>query len=109
MDKFFDASPDALAPRKQAGFVAKYPWRELPEGKSFHVNHEDAKYESLCVLANRTGKRLKRRFRVINHGAQGMEVARLPDVLPEMIFTTPVAEVNVKPIIPNDSPWKVKE
>lgn len=77
--QFFDSSPKAVQMRKgrQPG-EKKYPWSEVPVGKSFVVQRNDIKFEVLRSLASRTGKKLGKKFRVVDHGSGPYEVACLP-------------------------------
>lgn len=55
---------------------AKYPWHTCSVGQSFAVDHNTIKLTSLRSLADRTGKRINKKFIVIDHGANaGYEVA----------------------------------
>lgn len=58
----------------------KYPWRSLPEGKSFIIdtNIVIVKLQTMQSAASRWSKKLNRRFRVVMHN-NVIEVARLPD------------------------------
>lgn len=47
---------------------AKYPWRDVPLGKSFTINNKnDIKFKVLRSLASKMGKKLGRKFRVAEH------------------------------------------
>lgn len=54
------------AEKKRIG-EEKYPWKELQIGQSFAVPVANLKFNSLRSQASIVGKRLKRRFRVIEH------------------------------------------
>lgn len=79
----FESSPamrsaGALIERKR-----KYLWQELELGESFPVSHSEIKLGSLVTLAFRTGKRLGKKFRVLDHGPeQGYEVGCVAIGLP---------------------------
>lgn len=71
--EFFDTSEKARA-------FEKYPWRSLPEGKSFFIDTKVyiVKLQTIQSSASRWSKKLKRRFKVVAHES-GIEVARLCD------------------------------
>lgn len=74
--EFLDPSHKAIA-SKGGQFVRKYefPFDLVPLGKSFAVAKDDVKnINVLRAMATRFGKRLKRSFRVIDHGESGFEV-----------------------------------
>lgn len=78
MTQFFDNSPAAVAKRVGRVGLQKYPWNTVPAGKSFAVVRNDIKFNVLRSLASRTGKKLNRKFRVIDHKDNGpYEVAHL--------------------------------
>ena len=68
-DQFFDPSEKIL--NMKAGNpvgVRKYPWAEVPTGKSFTINDKSAiKFKVLRSLASKMGKKLGRKFRVAEH------------------------------------------
>ncbi len=72
---------DADGARAQIG-VEKYPWRTLPVDKSFFIdtNISPVKLQTMQSAASRWSKKLNRKFRVIKWD-NGIEVARLPDVV----------------------------
>ncbi len=72
--KFFDSSPAA----KQVLSRTKYPWTQVPVGKSFPIPKANISLKTLRSLASKTGKDLGKRFRVIDHDGEFYEVARLP-------------------------------
>lgn len=74
------SSPQALAGGNDARRRGLYPWRALGVGQSFAVPKDFIKLVTLQSLAYRTGKRLGVRFRVVDHGDAGYEVARLSEV-----------------------------
>lgn len=58
--------------------TTKYPWNTLTVGYSFRVAYDEAKLRTLQNYASRTGKKLGKRFRVIDHGeAIGYEIGRI--------------------------------
>ena len=57
---------------------SKYPWVQVPIGKSFTVPRDNIKFDVLRSLASRTGKKLGKFFRVVDHGSGPYEVACLP-------------------------------
>lgn len=77
--EFFDSSEKALDTKigRPVGQV-KYPWRDVPLGKSFAVNKVDIKFKVLRSLASKQGKKLGRKFRVIDHSGDSYEVAHVP-------------------------------
>lgn len=72
---------DADGARAQIG-VEKYPWRTLPVDKSFFIDAKTntVKLQTMQSAASRWSKKLNRQFRVIKW-PNGIEVARLPDVV----------------------------
>jgi len=58
----------------------KYPWSTMDVGTSFHVATGEATYATIRNSCSKMGKKFKRKFRAIDHGNDGIEVARLPDV-----------------------------
>lgn len=56
-------------------FKAKYPWRDMVPGQSFAVEQGETSLNTLRTHAYRMGKKLGKQFRVVNHGAAGIEVA----------------------------------
>lgn len=79
MTEFYETSQALLnSKRGGEGFVAKYPWRDVPLNKSFIVKDKKSiTLDSLRTLAFRTGKRLRKKFKVFEHN-ECYEVARLP-------------------------------
>lgn len=77
MTNFFDSSP-ALKNFKRKVPEMKHPWNEVELGKSFVVLHSSGKLETLRASASKWGKKLGKRFRVIDHGVgTGYEVGRV--------------------------------
>lgn len=71
---FMPSSDKAKASR------GKYPWSELPVGQSFAVPFGNVNETTLVSLAFRAGKKLGRKFKVVEHlDAKVFEVARLAD------------------------------
>jgi len=54
--------------------TSKYPWRELGIGQSFAVGKQESKIATLRSHAWKMGKKLGKKFRVIDHGEDGYEV-----------------------------------
>ena len=74
------SSPQATT-EKTKKTTHKYPWKILNVGESFLVPPtEVVKFSTLYNSASKMGKKLGKRFRVIQHDI-GIEVARLPDVV----------------------------
>lgn len=57
--------------------TAKYPWRSLEEGQSFLVATNEANWITISTSCYKWSKKLNRKFRAVNHGEKGIEVARL--------------------------------
>jgi hypothetical protein len=81
---FFDSSPAA----KQVIARTKYPWTQVPVGKSFPVPKANISLKTLRSLASKTGKDLGKRFRVIDHEGDVYEVACLAMNEDEAIATS---------------------
>jgi|SRR5882672_6555741 len=75
---FFDSSQQAKEGKVNTVGKTKYPWREVPVGKSFPVPKVNISFKTLRSLASKTGKELRKRFRVVNHDGDVYEVACLP-------------------------------
>lgn len=75
---FFDNSDRAKQPYVRKIAQPKYPWKEVPTGKSFPVPKTNVTLKTLRSLASKTGKELGKKFRVIDHGGTVYEVACLP-------------------------------
>ena len=72
--EIYPASPAAKVTEK------KYPWKSLQLGYSFKVATDECSFKSLQNYASRMGKKLGRRYRVVNHGLEiGYEVAYIED------------------------------
>lgn len=75
-NQFLD--PSERATSSQGGqFIRKYefPFDAVPVGKSFAVGATEVKNLAvLRTMAYREGKRLKRKFKVVDHGEHGFEV-----------------------------------
>ncbi len=56
-----------------------YPWRTLKVHESFGIPQGKVNAATMRSLAYKTGKRLGRRFKVVDYGEGGIEVGRLPD------------------------------
>ncbi len=78
MVEFFDASPKSMARSHGNRFSdINYPFEELLIGKCFIVPHTAIKIGSLRNKATMMGKKLGRRFTVVDYGERGYEVARI--------------------------------
>lgn len=89
MTEFFDNSSAAVTMRVGRGVgERKYPWDTVPAGKSFAVVRDDIKFSVLRSLASRTGKKLGRKFRVVDHGSGPYEVAHLVQTEAEVVVTS---------------------
>lgn len=74
----YPSSDLALAPKTPKIGTAKYPWRSLEVGKSFLVAPDEANWTTISTSCYKWSKKLGRKFRAVNHGEKGIEVARLP-------------------------------
>lgn len=78
--RILPSSPEATT-EKTKKTTHKYPWKTINVGESFLVPPtEVVKFSTLYNSASKMGKKLGKRFRVIQHDI-GIEVARLPDVV----------------------------
>lgn len=84
--EFFDSSDKAKAGTRVV--QRKYPWEEVPIGKSFPVPRENIKFNVLRSLASLQGKKLKKKFRVIDHEVGPYEVACLAMTETEAVQTS---------------------
>jgi len=75
----YPSSPLAQTPKAPVQFAAKYPWRTLEVGQSFLVAPNEANWTTISTSCYKWSKKLNKKFRAFNHGADGIEVARLPD------------------------------
>lgn len=57
--------------------IKKYPWRDLEIGTSFHVNPNEANFTTISTSCYKWSKKLGKKFRAVDHGENGIEVARL--------------------------------
>jgi hypothetical protein len=72
MREFFPNSPKTTATKSKFNF----PWQTVPFGKSFIVHHHEIKFSTLRSQASYYGKRLGKKFKVVDHGESvGYEVA----------------------------------
>jgi hypothetical protein len=79
MDRpLYPNSPLALAYLSKPSVGKKYPWRSLQEGQSFLVAPNEANWTTISTSCYKWSKKLGVKFRAINHGKDGIEVARLP-------------------------------
>lgn len=77
MTDFFDSSTE-LKNYKRKVPEMKHPWDKLELGKSFVVLHSDGKLVNLRTSASKWGKKLSRKFIVIDHGVgTGYEIGRV--------------------------------
>ena len=85
MLKEVDSSPAMLS--QASDNRKKYPWDTLAIGKSFIVPHSDIKYETLYKYASRMGKKLGKRFKVVNHAADAIFEVGLIQILNKATVT----------------------
>ncbi len=88
MAEFFDNSVKAKEVKVGPIGRSKYFWAEVPIGKSFAVPRENIKFGVLRSLASKSGKKLGKKFRVIDHGEGPYEVACLPQSTEEAVATS---------------------
>lgn len=84
MNDWPEPSELAKAPIKHR-FEARYafPFEEVPKGKSFAIaRNQVSSIGVLRTITSRAGKRLNKKFRVVDHGESGYEVYCIPDVQP---------------------------
>lgn len=74
----YPSSDLASKPKINTVGIVKYPWRSLEEGQSFLVAPNEANWITISTSCYKWSKKLGRKFRAINHGEKGIEVARLP-------------------------------
>jgi len=72
----YASSPAAASLKGRVG-VIKYPWKELEEGQSFLVPSGEGNWITISTACYKWSKKLGKKFRAVNHGADGIEVARL--------------------------------
>lgn len=73
----YPSSDLAKEPKATRIGTAKYPWRSLDVGMSFLVAPNEANWITISTSCYKWSKRLGRKFRAVNHGENGIEVARL--------------------------------
>lgn len=76
--EFFDISEKAKQVKSGPIGRIKYPWQQVPVGKSFVVQKSNISFKTLRSLASKTGKDLGKKFRVVDHEGDVYEVACLP-------------------------------
>lgn len=69
----FSSSPQLTTPKV---IKHKYPWNELECGQSFAIPKDRIKLLTLRPMATAKGKKLNKKFRVVEHG-DCYEVGRL--------------------------------
>ncbi len=74
----YPSSDLALKPAKPVVGILKYPWRTLEEGQSFLVEPNEGNWTTISTSCYKWSKKLGKKFRAVNHGEKGIEVARLP-------------------------------
>lgn len=57
--------------------TAKYPWHSLKVLESFHVAPNEANFTTISTSCYKWSKKLGKKFRAIDYGEKGIEVARL--------------------------------
>jgi hypothetical protein len=72
------SSAAAKALAEPAKTIAKYPWRTMEVWESFAVAPNEATWTTINTSCYKWSKKLNKKFRAINHGDKGIEVARLP-------------------------------
>lgn len=78
----FQSSTVGMQPSTRG--AKKYPWETMLVGESFRVFPKDMKLSTLKPYAYRMGKRLGKKFKVVNWG-EGFEVCRQPMTENEII------------------------
>lgn len=73
----YPSSDLALAPKPTKVGASKYPWRTLEEGQSFLVKPNEANWTTISTACYKWSKKLNKKFRAFDHGADGIEVARI--------------------------------
>ena len=73
----YPSSDLAKAPKAAPVGTVKYPWRSLEVGQSFLVAPNEANWTTISTSAYKWSKKLNCKFRAVNHGEAGIEVARL--------------------------------
>lgn len=79
----FKSSPQALSMSDPSSSPKvgrkKYPWQTLAIGESFLVAPNEANWNTISKSCYKWSKKLNKKFRAVDHGADGIEVARLFD------------------------------
>lgn len=93
MDKFFAPSPQIMEPSSPQQRRTKYPWHDVPLGKSFVIPDTALSWPSLLTLMRRTSVRLAKAFKAHHHKDQGIY---------EIMYTgqlAPSDEIKVSPAV----------
>ena len=70
----------AKTKEKPKVFTAKYPWRTLTSGQSFIIPTDvPVKFKTIEDSCYKWSKKLKKKFRAVDHGEHGIEVALLSE------------------------------
>lgn len=96
MDEFFEPSEQIKAVSGVALRKSKYPWRDVPIGKSFSIPATDITWPSLLTLMRRTGARMNKTFKAYHHKSQGVyEVmcVSIGEAVKEPVRSDPVLNV----------------
>ena len=73
----YPSSDLAKTPKLPKIGTAKYPWRTLDVGMSFLVAPNEANWITVSTSCYKWSKKLGCKFRAVNHGEKGIEVARI--------------------------------
>lgn len=73
----FGSSPEMGKSAPKENKTAKYPWRTMEIGTSFAVGKDEAKLGTLRSRCWKMGKKLGKKFSVVDHGDKGFEVGRV--------------------------------
>ena len=77
MRPVYPSSPAATTKKPPKIGIPKYPWHSLEVGQSFLVAPGEANWTTISGSCYKWSKKLGKKFRAINHGDEGIEVARL--------------------------------
>ena len=72
MADFYDPSPEIKAVSSVTFRKSKYPWRDVPIGKSFVIPDKDITWPSLLTLMRRSSARMNKTFKAYHHKSQGV-------------------------------------
>lgn len=67
MSNFYDSSPEMRDQTLDRGFKVKYPWKEVPKGKSFTIPDNQFKLATIRSYVIRMGYKYGKKFKVIHH------------------------------------------